>query len=207
MTTTSRRRRRAAGSYQLATWSVASLALAVLTIGTVLWLGGQPELPREEAAPLPEPRRTPTVAVLPFDGFALQGGRGEENLLALREALEESEVSSFAGALVARLGAPGRAGQQRLLVLGPAATRSFRVTAGGDRSRELRRLHRELGADSVVSGRVFEREERWQLLVEVVRASDGAHLWLEAFELDTPIAKIADQTVAAVRGVHQNGDS
>jgi DNA-binding winged helix-turn-helix (wHTH) protein/TolB-like protein len=93
-------------------------------------------------------------------------------------------AGDVATALTARLGA-----DPAWAVIGPSTTARFR-----DRPAPVADAAVELDVDYVVNARFAQREGRPQMLVEVVRSTDGVHVWVAWFDADAP----ADEVVARI---------
>ena len=57
----------------------------------------------------------------------------------------------------------------------------------------------ETRTDFIINGRFTTNEEQKRLLVEIIRASDGSHVWVKYFEADTLNAEISSLTSTALR--------
>ncbi len=100
------------------------------------------------------------------------------------------QVPQIINHLLARLGGfdPSRLG-----VIGPTTTAPYGT--------DLRRVHRmitELDVDYVINGRWSGGPPDPKLLIEVIRASDGHHVWVQQFEDLTQWQRIADLVADAV---------
>lgn len=117
---------------------------------------------------------------------------------------EESNPNGVAERLLLELDALELPEGMRLEVVGPTSTERFR-----GRERPLRTAARELALDYLVNGRFLRRsvfygegdpppglDDEPQLFVEVIRVSDGAHIWVEGF--DRPTDASAEAALARV---------
>jgi len=99
------------------------------------------------------------LAIMPFE-------------LAAQDASIGLDLATVSESLVVEL-----AHEDGLEVIGPRSTAAY--------SRfpfpELRRLADELEVDYVINARLLEGDSRPQLIVELIRLSDGAHPWVERF--------------------------
>jgi DNA-binding winged helix-turn-helix (wHTH) protein/TolB-like protein len=135
---------------------MAAVALLVLLAALALY--------RQCAQTPPAPTGTaPRLAIMPFrppPGVAVEG---EPWLIAERLLLTL-----------------GRLGPETLGVIGPATTTAY----NGDFS-DLRRLLDDVELDYIVNGRFVTSSSAGSapvLLVELIRAGDGVHLWVERFD-------------------------
>jgi DNA-binding winged helix-turn-helix (wHTH) protein/TolB-like protein len=91
----------------------------------------------------------------------------------------------------------------RAAVLGPRSTGDFARTPAG-----LRRMAAELRLDYIVNGRLLPDDPGGQrLLVELIRTSNGAHVWVDSFPIPTAAATIADAAVAGIASTLQLSES
>lgn len=71
-------------------------------------------------------------------------------------------------------------------VIGPTTTEAY-----ADRPDPAAVLAAERGVAYVVNGRLLATAEGPRLLVEVIRTSDGVHVWVRRYPLDAPAAEVA----------------
>lgn len=117
------------------------------------------------------------VAVMPFEpratGSALEPG------------------NDLAEAIVERL---ARRGASAIAVVGPTTTESYE-----DPSQGLRRLIADFGLDYVVNARETFGPRGPRVLVEIIRAADGAHVWVRYLD-ELPAEGAAEAVSRAVPG-------
>jgi TolB-like protein len=79
-------------------------------------------------------------------------------------------------------------------VIGPTTTANY--SPG-----RLRELIREMQIDYVVNGRFSQTQDTSRLLAEIIRAGDGAHVWVRYFEAREANSAIADRITAGLMQV------
>jgi DNA-binding winged helix-turn-helix (wHTH) protein/TolB-like protein len=141
-------------------------------IGMWSWVGGAALVAALAAAwmNLGAGGRPIRLAILPFDppaGFAFDVGTGP-----------------VADLLLARLAAPG---DSPFSVVGPTTTAAYSPDAAG-----LRQLVSELDIDYFVNPRFLVTDEGPLMLAELIRATDGAHVWVGSFREFDRIDEMAD---------------
>ncbi|MDB4778109.1 winged helix-turn-helix domain-containing protein [bacterium] len=82
---------------------------------------------------------------------------------------------------------------ETLDIIGPSTTEQI-VKA----KTSLREFAESTQLDFIVNGKFISTEERKRLLVEVIRARDGSHVWVKAFPPSTSNLEIAELTSAAL---------
>ncbi len=82
---------------------------------------------------------------------------------------------------------------ETLNIIGPSTTEQI-VKA----NTPLREFAESSKLDFIVNGKFISTEERKRLLVEVIWAHDGSHVWVKAFPPTTSNLEIAEQTSAAL---------
>ena len=65
---------------------------------------------------------------------------------------------------------------ERASIIGPTTTEAY-----DDSAESLRRLATEYRLDYIVNGRFLDDEHGTRMLAELIRVSDGAHTWVEAY--------------------------
>lgn len=147
----------------------AIIAVAVMVASLVIgWLFYW-QLPNEPAAsPLIEQKKQQVrVAIMPFQPAAQSSAfAGNDVAVQLVEALTNIK-------------------EQPYEVIGPTNTEAYS-------NRELRRLIQDFNIDYILNGRFTNTEGRNRLLAEVIRATDGAHVWVRYFEVGAPIDTIVE---------------
>lgn len=122
------------------------------------------------------------VAVLPFEPPA--------------DWADETRTESVAELLLLHLGQD----PSSLVVLGPTST-----TGHGADGADLGVLAADLEVQWAINGRYIEAGNLLPgdgrgVLVELIRARDGAHVWVEAYPLSADPGTVADEVAAAVAG-------
>ncbi|MEM1380987.1 MAG: winged helix-turn-helix domain-containing protein [Pseudomonadota bacterium] len=148
------------------------LAVALL-IAAFLW---RPDKAPEPSA-LQEPPYTASVAVLPFEPFS-----SEQSDRFLGYGLTEGLIHSLSA--VPELGVAAR-------------TSSFSFGEGGRPRGDIRSIGEALGVTHVVEGSVRHEGERVRVTAQLIRVSDGLHVWSgveeydgrDAFELEDTIVE------------------
>lgn len=127
--------------------------------------------------------------------FAFLGIRATSNVPALRigimpfEPVEGQESNGIAERILESLAHSLRG---RAWVVGPTTTTSRGV---GDGS--IRALATAYDLDFVINGRFLD-PPHGRMLAELIRATDGAHIWVERFEDVSDERDVADRIVAGV---------
>lgn len=125
-----------------------------------------------------EAQAVPTLAIMPFEAPEDRQIRGEPGRIAEALLLEL-----------------GSLGASRLGVVGPATTVSYASDP------TLARLIEETDVDWVINDRFIDSETSPTgsgLLIEIIRASDGVHVWVEALDDASATDQIVPRVVAAV---------
>jgi hypothetical protein len=141
-------------------WHAVALGLAIVL--AVVAFALLPRALEERSAPVSDV--APTVAIMsmrPPSAPDLAGPR----------AIDGARIAEL---LLERLGGLG---PDRLGVIGPTTTAAY-----GEGLRQVAELIDDLGVDYVISGRYSDDSS---LLVEIIRGSDGVHLWVERFAPST----------------------
>ncbi len=119
---------------------------------------------------------TPSVAVLPFSDLSEQHDQEY-----FSDGLAEEIINALAQV-------------QGLRVTGRTSAFSFR-----DRMDDLRSLGRQLGVANVLVGSVRRDARRVRITAQLVRTSDGRHLWSQTFERElTGVFAVQDEIASAV---------
>lgn len=125
-----------------------------------------------------EAQAVPTLAIMPFEAPEDRQVRGEPGRIAEALLLEL-----------------GSLGASRLGVIGPATTVSYASDP------TLERLIEETAVDWIINDRFIDSETSPTgsgLLIEIIRASDGVHVWVEAIDDASATDQIVPRVVAAV---------
>jgi len=145
--------------------------IAVVTVMAFLVIGwlcyGQ--WPSEHAASsVLEPKEERVrVAIMPFQPAAPSNAfAGNDAAVQLVEALTNADGQPYE-------------------VVGPTNTEAY---SNGT----LRQLIQDFNIDYILNGRFTNTEGRNRLLAEVIRATDGAHVWVRYFEVGAPIDTIVE---------------
>ena len=141
-------------------WGGALALLAVILISLVVFRGGG-----EQAAPVETAEagvdRSKSIAVLPFDDFSADDNEW------LADGLTEEILNSLART-------------PDLLVA--SRTSSF---AYKDTDEEIPAIAKALGVEHIIEGSVRRAGDRLRVTVQLIRASDGFHVWSENYDRDT----------------------
>lgn len=81
----------------------------------------------------------------------------------------------------------------KLEVIGPSTTDRF-----DSPSLSLRRMADELELDWIVNGKFYLEDARPVILAEIIRASDGAHIWVQRFSPDDAAEHVSQTIVEAI---------
>ena len=119
---------------------------------------------------------TPAIAVMPFvppsETAELEGGTPlADRILA--------ELTSRAG--------------ERARIVGPTTTRSYAGSAAS-----ITELARAYELDYIVNGRFLDDEHGARMLAELIRTSDGAHVWVQSYRSIDDADRIGAEIAAAV---------
>ena len=158
-------------------WQMALFVLLLLVVTGTIALrtarrGSEPSDPGQT--------RAPRLAVLPFRPDAGVPVLGEPWQVAERVLLDL-----------------GNLGPDVVTVVGPATTGRY-----GSDFPSLGRMLDEIELDFILNGRFIdpgEASEPWPLLVEVIRTSDGAHLWVVRYADCSDPETIAQEVLTALR--------
>ena len=144
------------GGSTLSRAALAGLVIAAAVTATLM-------LPRpgETETPSPIQSQRAMVAVLPFEN--LSGDPAQEYF---SDGLTEDTTSEF-----------GRLSPERLGVIARTSVMRYKKTRA-----DIRTIGRELGVDYVVEGSVRRAGDRVRVAAQLVRASDGTHLWAETYD-------------------------
>lgn len=152
--------------------------IGVVIAGIFLLLGSlfYWQLPSESAADLlVESKEQPVrVAIMPFQPPAPSNAfAGNDVAVQLVEALTNAQ-------------------EQPYEVIGPTTTEAYSDTS-------LRQLIQDFNIDYILNGRFTSTAGRNRLLAEVIRATDGAHVWVRYFEVGAPIDTIVENVQTGFR--------
>jgi TolB-like protein/Tfp pilus assembly protein PilF len=144
-----------------------TIVLLVLALGYFIWesrLSGQDETPppSETAEPAAMPADEgmgDSIAVLPFENFS---GNKEDEYFA--DGLTDTLLHKLA-----------QIGQ--LKVIARNSTFQFK-----GQNRDVREIGQILGVDVVLEGSVQRAGQQVRIIAQLVRTSDGAHLWSQSFD-------------------------
>jgi TolB-like protein len=81
-------------------------------------------------------------------------------------------------------------------IIGPTTTSAYPASEGG-----LRRLAADYRVDYIVNGRQVEADGDMRLLVEVIRVSDGVHVWVRRYDDLADRRRIGEDISRHVAGV------
>jgi DNA-binding winged helix-turn-helix (wHTH) protein/TolB-like protein len=157
--------------------AVAILALfAMIGMGlTSVWLTGRATSGPVLEATTTSDAKAVTLAVMTFRPMEDLGLKGDP------VAIAEGVLVRLALVDPARLG-----------VIGPTTTESYGTDLGS-----VHQLTEAIEVDYVLNGRWSRHEGRTSLIVELIRAQDGAHVWVERFDPITAHETIAERAAAA----------
>lgn len=160
-----------AGNAPAVTHNRARTLIAVAAIAGVFLLGWlfYWQWPSEPATDLlVESKEQPVrVAIMPFQPAAPSHAfAGNDVAVQLVEALANIDGQPYE-------------------VIGPTNTEAYSDTL-------LRQLIQDFNIDYILNGRFTSTEGRNRLLAEVIRATDGAHVWVRYFEVGAPIDTIVE---------------
>lgn len=142
-----------------------AVVVAFLVIGW-LFYWQLPNEPTASSVTAPKEERV-RVAIMPFQPATQSNAfAGNDVAVQLVEALTNAK-------------------EQPYEVIGPTNTEAY---SNG----ELRRLIQDFNIDYILNGRFTNSEGRNRLLAEVIRATDGAHVWVRYFEVGAPIDTIVE---------------
>jgi adenylate cyclase len=120
----------------------------------------------------------PSIAVLPFTNLS-----GDPEQQYLSDGITEDIVTELSR-------------YHELLVIAPNSSFQYR-----DKSMNMKRVGRELGAEYLVEGSLRKAGDRLRVTAQLIEAATGAHLWAEKYDSDlADVFAIQDeltQTVAA----------
>ncbi len=141
-------------------------------------LAGTPaaELPAPAARREDEPRRLPSVAVLPFAN--LSGDPGQEYFA---DGITEDIITALSR-------------NRWLSVVARNSTFALKGQAS-----DVRRVARELGADYVVEGSVRRAGDRLRVTAQLIDGVSGNHIWAERYDRDlADIFAVQDEVTATI---------
>lgn len=111
------------------------------------------------------------VAIMPFQpGKSDHGFAGNDIALRLVESLTNEYKSDFQ-------------------IIGP-------TTTGAYPPGKIRALIQDFEVDWIINGRFSQVQDTSRLLAEVIRAADGAHVWVKYFDSDTDNSAISERIAA-----------
>lgn len=137
--------------------ALGGLVIAAAVAATMMLTRGDGPVP---PAPVAAPRRA-MVAVLPFEN--LSGDPAQEYF---SDGLTEDTTSEF-----------GRLSPDRLGVIARSSVMRYKKARA-----DVRTIGRELGVDYIVEGSVRRAGDRVRVAAQLVRTSDGSHLWAETYD-------------------------
>jgi len=148
---------------------------------------------------------TMTVVILAAGVFLWRGGRSgrlEAASVAVLPFVDLSpeRSSAYLGDGMAETMINALANVEGLNVAARTSAFSFR-----DAAKDVRRIGRELGVATVLEGSVQRAGDRLRVTAQLVKTSDGLHLWSESFDRDakdifTVQDEVARAVVAALKG-------
>ncbi len=148
-------------------------AMVATVVAVVLMVAGGLWVLRDAAV---EPTTPVLVAIMPLAPTASEAG--------------EADISAVATELVGILGNDDRYG-----VIGPSTTGQF---APGT---FLSEVNDSLGVDYIINARYRTEEGEARVLLEIVRTSDGVHVWTKWFEADGATEAIAPEIASELAGI------
>lgn len=109
-----------------------------------------------------------------------------------------TNITDAATMLVEQLGS-----EKSFAVIGPSTTVKFSTSDS-----PLSDAISELNVAFVINARFIQRDGRDQVLMELIRASDGAHVWVKMYDETSDAEQVADEVARKLRAVLlQTGDS
>lgn len=168
-------------------WMLVAAIVALFTMiaaGLVsVWFAGRATSPSavaqqrvKEAAPDGGARSVAIMSFRPADDLDLEG-----------------DPVAIAEHILLRL---GQVDVERLAVVGPTTTESYGSGLGA-----VRQLAETITVDYVLNGRWLPGDARPELLVELIRVVDGAHVWVKRFEPESDYEAVAEQAATATLAV------
>jgi serine/threonine-protein kinase len=139
------------------------------------------------------------AAILAAGGYfwrAIGGGRAEAASVAVLPFVDLSPERSnaYLGDGMAETLINALANVEGLSVAARTSAFSFRDAAG-----DVRRIGRDLGVATVLEGSVQRVGDRLRVTAQLIKTSDGLHLWSESFDRDTrDIFAVQDEVARAV---------
>ena len=150
------------------------IGIAVLSFMLLAWIGIQ--LGRQSGAQTAQKTPRIRIAVMPFE--------------AKPETGWPPETRQIGEMLVLRLFDEGPAESE---IIGPSTTEAF-----DDSAKSLKSLIAEYSIDFVINGRFIQRNGQAGLLAELIRAEDGAHIWVQLFETSDEVDSIVQEIIDGV---------
>jgi TolB-like protein len=118
----------------------------------------------------------PSIAVLPFTNI---GGDADQRYLS--DGITEDIITELSR-------------YRELMVIARNSSFQFR-----DKSLDMKRIGRELGAEYLVEGSVRKAGNRLRITAQLIEAASGSHLWAERYDRDlTDVFEIQDEVTQAI---------
>jgi TolB-like protein/tRNA A-37 threonylcarbamoyl transferase component Bud32 len=136
---------------------------------------------QEVAKTLAEPKKQPSIAVLPF---ANMGGDKEQDYFS--DGLSEEIINALAQV-------PG------LKVIARTSAFAFR-----GKELDIREIAEKLGVETILEGSVRRAGNRVRITAQLITAADGSHLWSQRYDREmADIFAVQDEVAAAIAGMLQ----
>ena len=118
----------------------------------------------------------PSIAVLPFTNM---GGDSDQQYLS--DGITEDIITELSR-------------YRELMVIARNSSFQFR-----DKSLDMKRIGRELGAEYLVEGSVRKAGNRLRITAQLIEVASGSHLWAERYDCDlTDVFEIQDEVTLAI---------
>jgi adenylate cyclase len=154
---------KASTNTRLTRWSaIGAVAVVLLLAGMGLFIWHSPQEPgtdaAERSAPLPLPDK-PSIAVLPFSNMS-----GDPNQGYFSDGISEDIITDLSKV-------------SNLRVIARNSSFSYR-----GKSVKIQTVGEELGVQYVLEGSVRKVDDRVRITAQLVKASDGYHVWAERYD-------------------------
>jgi adenylate cyclase len=141
-------------------WLWTGAMLAVLAVGSALWLGPGRNPKKDDPAPTEATEiRALTVAVLPFDNLSEEPGNEY-----FADGITDDVLTSLS-----------KVGELR--VISRTSSMAYRAT-----SKPMREIAAELGAGAILEGSVRRVGDRVRITVQLIDGRTDEHLWAETYD-------------------------
>lgn len=167
-----------------AAWAV-FMSCLVIGMVSLAWLLEIP--PFQQNSTVIGPHKTVRIAIMPFSRLP------DETLNDKNKPIAELLVLDLV-----------KNGPENFEVIGPTTTEAFQASA-----ESLQALIDEYSVDFVINSRFVTDSDKPGFLAELIRASDGAHIWVQLFDKTTPNREVVRTILKNVcpKLTHANHDS